>query len=65
MTSISSLSYYDPLKGNKAVTYYELDTTFGHDTFILDLTNVGGAMKVTTEWYTIFHFNAIILNPSF
>lgn len=35
--------------GNNRVTYYELDSIFGHDTFLLDLTNVGGAIKGSLE----------------
>jgi homoserine O-acetyltransferase len=31
--------------GNNNVTYYELATKFGHDTFLIDLVNVGGALK--------------------
>ncbi|KAJ2706287.1 homoserine O-acetyltransferase [Coemansia sp. IMI 203386] len=31
--------------GNKNVTYYELDAMYGHDTFLIDLVNVGGAIK--------------------
>ena len=31
--------------GNQHVTYYELDALFGHDTFLLDRVNVGGAIK--------------------
>ncbi|KNC85081.1 homoserine O-acetyltransferase [Sphaeroforma arctica JP610] len=31
--------------GNKKVTYYELDAIYGHDTFLLDVKNVGGAVK--------------------
>ncbi|XP_014767701.1 uncharacterized protein LOC106867363 [Octopus bimaculoides] len=31
--------------GNEAVTYYELSSIFGHDTFLLDLNGVGSAMK--------------------
>ncbi|KAI8832355.1 Alpha/Beta hydrolase protein [Chytridium lagenaria] len=31
--------------GNKDVTYYELDAIYGHDTFLIDRTNVGGAVK--------------------
>ncbi|XP_069119535.1 uncharacterized protein [Argopecten irradians] len=31
--------------GNQAVTYYELDSLFGHDTFLLDLNCVGAAVK--------------------
>ncbi|OWF35835.1 serine O-acetyltransferase-like [Mizuhopecten yessoensis] len=31
--------------GNPGVTYYELDSLFGHDTFLLDLNGVGAATK--------------------
>lgn len=31
--------------GNKNVTYYELDALYGHDTFLIDLNTVGGAIK--------------------
>ncbi|CAG8501303.1 8852_t:CDS:2 [Funneliformis caledonium] len=31
--------------GNGDVTYYELDSMYGHDTFLIDLTNVGSAVK--------------------
>ena len=31
--------------GNKQVTYYELDALYGHDTFLIDRVNVGGAVK--------------------
>ncbi|KAI8589510.1 homoserine O-acetyltransferase [Geranomyces variabilis] len=31
--------------GNTNVTYYELDAMFGHDTFLIDLVNIGGAVK--------------------
>ncbi|CAG8646502.1 4264_t:CDS:2 [Paraglomus brasilianum] len=31
--------------GNKDVTYYELDSLYGHDTFLIDLTTVGSAVK--------------------
>ncbi|XP_065192754.1 uncharacterized protein LOC135823830 [Sycon ciliatum] len=31
--------------GNTSVTYFEIDTEYGHDTFLLDRTNVGTAMK--------------------
>ena len=31
--------------GNKHVTYYELDAVYGHDTFLLDVRNVGRAVK--------------------
>ncbi|XP_072014699.1 serine O-succinyltransferase-like [Amphiura filiformis] len=35
--------------GNTAVTYYELDSLYGHDTFLLDLSNVGSAVKGQLE----------------
>eukprot|EP00471_Norrisiella_sphaerica_P012046 CAMPEP_0184504632 /NCGR_PEP_ID=MMETSP0113_2-20130426/52567_1 /TAXON_ID=91329 /ORGANISM="Norrisiella sphaerica, Strain BC52" /LENGTH=276 /DNA_ID=CAMNT_0026894285 /DNA_START=959 /DNA_END=1789 /DNA_ORIENTATION=- len=31
--------------GNEYVTYYELDSLYGHDTFLLDKVAVGGAVK--------------------
>ncbi|KAJ1941373.1 homoserine O-acetyltransferase [Linderina macrospora] len=31
--------------GNKRVTYYELDAMYGHDTFLIDVANVGAAIK--------------------
>lgn len=31
--------------GNEAVTYYELNSLYGHDTFLLDLNGVGSGMK--------------------
>ncbi|GBC06131.1 hypothetical protein RclHR1_06640009 [Rhizophagus clarus] len=36
--------------GNKDVTYYELDSMYGHDTFLIDLTNVGSAIKGHLEF---------------
>jgi homoserine O-acetyltransferase len=37
----------DALKmaGNESVTYYELGGVWGHDTFLLDVQNVGGAIR--------------------
>ena len=32
--------------GNSKVTYYELNSIYGHDTFLLDINNVGAAIKV-------------------
>ncbi|KAH3793325.1 hypothetical protein DPMN_146833 [Dreissena polymorpha] len=32
--------------GNSHVTYYEIDSIYGHDTFLLDLNNIGAAVKV-------------------
>ncbi|XP_071489149.1 uncharacterized protein [Diadema antillarum] len=31
--------------GNDAITFYEINSIYGHDTFLLDLSNVGGAIK--------------------
>ncbi|OLY78079.1 putative serine-O-acetyltransferase cys2 [Smittium mucronatum] len=31
--------------GNKQVTYYEIDSIYGHDTFLIDRVNVGAAIK--------------------
>ncbi|RKP35240.1 homoserine O-acetyltransferase, partial [Dimargaris cristalligena] len=31
--------------GNSRVTYYELDAFYGHDTFLIDLPNIGAAVK--------------------
>jgi homoserine acetyltransferase len=33
------------LAGNKQVAYYELGGVWGHDTFLLDVANVGGAIR--------------------
>ena len=33
------------LTGNEAVTYYELNSIYGHDTFMLDLNTVGVGVK--------------------
>lgn len=33
------------LLGNRNVIYYELDSPFGHDTFLIDETGVGGAIR--------------------
>ena len=37
------------LPENHDVTYYELPSIYGHDTFLLDVVAVGAAVKVT--WY--------------
>jgi homoserine O-acetyltransferase len=31
--------------GNNNVVYYELDSIFGHDTFLIDIDNVGSAIR--------------------
>lgn len=33
-------------KGNKYVKFYEINSLYGHDTFLLDVNNVGAAVKV-------------------
>ena len=33
------------MAGNEWVSYYELGGVWGHDTFLLDVQNVGGAIK--------------------
>ncbi|KAJ8300207.1 hypothetical protein KUTeg_021726 [Tegillarca granosa] len=37
--------------GNDAVTYYELNSLYGHDTFLLDLNGVGAAVKGFLETF--------------
>lgn len=31
--------------GNKSVAFYTLDSIYGHDTFLIDVANVGAALK--------------------
>ena len=33
-------------QGNKHVKFYEINSLYGHDTFLLDVNNVGAAVKV-------------------
>lgn len=33
------------MNGNKSVMYYEMDAPHGHDSFLIDVPNVGGALK--------------------
>jgi homoserine acetyltransferase len=33
------------MAGNDRVSYYELGGVWGHDTFLLDVGNVGGALR--------------------
>ena len=35
--------------GNGHTTYYELTSIYGHDTFMLDVSNVGVAIKVRSS----------------
>jgi homoserine acetyltransferase len=32
--------------GNSSVTYFEMDSLYGHDTFLLNINDVGTAVKV-------------------
>ena len=34
--------------GNNSVTYFEMDSLYGHDTFLLNINDVGTAIKVNT-----------------
>lgn len=36
------------LAGNEKVTYYELASIYGHDTFLLDVNSLGVAVKAST-----------------
>jgi homoserine acetyltransferase len=36
--------------GNANVTFFELNSIFGHDTFLLDVNGVSTALKVSEEW---------------
>ena len=38
--------YVHACTGNEKTTYYELSSIYGHDTFMLDVNNVGAAVKV-------------------
>ena len=33
------------MNGNTSVMYYEIDAPHGHDSFLIDVANVGGAIK--------------------
>ncbi len=48
--------------GNNQVTYYEIDSPFGHDTFLLDLNDVGAGMKGFLETDLIQRGRAVPLN---
>ncbi|XP_041481486.1 serine O-succinyltransferase-like [Lytechinus variegatus] len=47
--------------GNEAVSFYELNSIFGHDTFLLDLSSVGGAIKGQLE--TDLKENGLVRKP--
>ncbi|CAK9035840.1 unnamed protein product, partial [Durusdinium trenchii] len=36
--------------GNKGVVYYELDSIYGHDSFLLDAVSIGPAVKGSGSW---------------
>ncbi len=38
------------LAGNQKVTYYEIGGVWGHDTFLLDVQGVGGAIRGFLQW---------------
>lgn len=38
---------FPPFTGNTKTAFYELNSVYGHDTFMLDLNNVGAAVKVS------------------
>ena len=38
-----------PFTGNTKTAFYELNSVYGHDTFMLDLNNVGAAVKVSNS----------------
>lgn len=39
---------YTFVTGNDSVTFYELNSIYGHDTFLLDLNGVGAGVKVSS-----------------
>jgi hypothetical protein len=39
--------------GNNSVTFYELNSIYGHDTFLLDVVAVGAAVKVKSDFNSI------------
>ena len=41
--------FYAGRRGKTPVTYYELDSMFGHDTFLIDVRAVGAAVKGHVE----------------
>ena len=45
-TFTSPLTHSHTLAGNTRTTYYELNSIYGHDTFLLDVNNIGTALKV-------------------
>jgi homoserine O-acetyltransferase len=45
--------------GNNNVVYYELDSIFGHDTFLIDIDNVGSAIRVSYSF--IYSFSCLIM----
>lgn len=48
LPSLPSLpSSFPPFTGNTKTAFYELNSVYGHDTFMLDLNNVGAAVKVS------------------
>ncbi len=46
------------LNGNDAVRYYELDAPHGHDSFLIDVANVGGAIRgsLSKDWPLMLYY---------
>ena len=57
MTDCVSSSF--AVLGHKAVTYYELNSIYGHDTFLLDLSGVGTGVKVLFNSNSSIFFESI------
>lgn len=38
--------FFPSVAGNTKVTFYEINSIYGHDSFLIDLNNVGAAVKV-------------------
>jgi len=50
------------IPGNQSVTFYELNSIFGHDTFLLDLNGVGAAVKVWTYMFMLISVKLFFIN---
>ena len=51
-------NYFSVDTGNPKVSYYELTSIYGHDTFLLDVINIDGAIKVSKCLFIhLFTFN--------
>lgn len=54
------LSKWIKQSGNQAVSYFEMDSLYGHDTFLLNLNDVGTAMKVRYKLSVNFKLKILI-----